>query len=725
MASDKLFNFIVFENDNPLYSKYNFIFESYAHDTGLKNATKIELFEDFLLKNSSTLSTQTYIQDRMKKYFKTDDDNLLNQIKNYLKKYGIIHSVWFNYISVGHTKEYFEQTQFDLIEYPDNFRVQDFVHINYANNGLTKYNFNFELYCADFNLPYYNKLFVFTDMIFRNYKLTNLDKYANTGYYKLLDGYIVLPEFVKYFNLYTYGADVTFLFNYISKKAVSASLASEKSLKFVNWDKFILLNPELNLTDIESAQEYFFSYGQFEYLNMVFNKKETDLLDQIKNNVVSVYLNNNFDVKLSTGFLFSPNNKDFYLITCFHIIEQYMDQRYLYTILENDVLNSSAQFKIIGYDMITDIMVCKYDPELNYNKIFKPNFYNQLFLDIDYTYEPKLAETLYICGNIEFNDNLAMITASVINPTYSGGFDFDFSEGLTPESMLLQSHSFAGTAGSPVIKKYPDNTFKIVGLLIGAQHIDDESDKMLVSLNSQILVNIIYEIVKKWDLLIAQNITDINLIDDITKNGFPKSWLGISAQYNHPSLSFKYKELSNLPYIGGLLITNFMIGFNFKTYEYVYNSADLINYNVIELKGPLLNTTMYKRFLENGSVPIVIKSIYYHDAITNEYNYYDIGKFKNQRPYSRFIYGHQYITMVSSLNSDYYNLFSLIYPRIFIDYYYFNGKTWVFDVEYVGGNSPDWYHDYKDNMGNLYHQHKFEFPLILLPYLNRYVLTKF
>ena len=174
MASDKLFNFLIFENNNLIYSKYNFDFDLYASNININNTsdtsdtsnTKINIFSDFINRNGSTLDKPTFIKPEFKIYFKPITDSIIN----YIAKYGIFHSIWFNYINQIIPLDQIELNQFDLIEYPDYYRIQDFVHITYANNGLTKYNFNFELYASDFGLPIINKLFIFTDFIFRNYK---------------------------------------------------------------------------------------------------------------------------------------------------------------------------------------------------------------------------------------------------------------------------------------------------------------------------------------------------------------------------------------------------------------------------------------------------------------------------------------------------------------------------------------------------------------------------
>ena len=321
-----------------------------------------------------------------------------------------------------------------------------------------------------------------------------------------------------------------------------------------------------------------------------------------------------------------------------------------------------------------------------------------------------------------------------MNENYSGGFMISNSVETIPSSILLQFNTNPGSSGAPVLKGNPDGNIpmEIVGMLIGSLK---EAESTLIAIDNYILLNVIYSIIQRWKLLSVQiqtltTITDannINRIDDFIKNGYPKSWLGISNQYNHPILASTYKELSNLKYIGGLLITNFIIGFNYRDEKFVYSSRELINKNVVKIDGPLINTTMYKRFITNGNIPIVIKSIIYYDGISDEMVKLFVGKFGTQQPYSKFVYAQQYITMVPSNNTGkkYYNIFNFEFAPIIINYYYYDGMRWKEDSESIGGDSEEWYVDYTDNVGNIYHQHKFEYPLILLPYFKEYSISKY
>ena len=718
MASDKLFNFLIYENDKLVYSKYNFDFDMYASIANMIGKTHIEIFENFLKRNESTLDKATILKPEFKKFFKP----ITQQIQTYVKTWGIIHSVWLNYIGITKSTEYFEQNQFDLIILDDVIKIQDFIYSESETNIYTKYNFNFDSYAKDFGISD-NNLVIFTDFIFRNYKLSANTKYIGTSYYNLIDGYIVLPEFKKYFTDFT--SEIS---NYISTTAiVSNNLLSTRKMANIDWIKYTLLNPELPEMTIAEAKNHYIYIGQFMMLILVFIPLIMPAIERARKNVCTVYLNNRIDTPIATGYIYKDNYNNYYMITIYHIIKSYPDQRYIYGIFENDSDNNfAAQFKIIGYDTITDILIGLYDPTLSFNKLYNPDFTKQEYFNIDYSYRPTLGESVYIIGNAGFSDNLTTIKASIMNHNYSGGFNINGGAETTPDSLLLQCVGTPGMSGAPIFKGNSDKSLQIIGMIIGGL---EQIESSLIAINNYIMINVIKSIIQRWNFLQISNITDINKIDDFIKNGYPKCWLGIINQYYHPVLANTYKELANFTYMGGIVITNFIIGYNYRDNEYVYTARDLLDLNVIKLDGPLLNTKIYQRFISSGNIPIVIKSINYFDGIINEPTIAKIGKYGTQVSYSRYIYGNHYTSLNQLSNNTYYNLYTMKFMPITITYYYYDGENWKMDSEIVGSKSPetesDWYVDYTDNMNNIYHQHKFEYPLILLPYFDDYSISNY
>ena len=730
MADDKLFNFLIYRNGQLAISKYNFNFSKFQTaigSTGDLNdpQNKISLFAEFIRRNGSTLQYPTFIKVEYEQFF----DPITADIKAYVSKYGIIHSLWNNYIGIDHNTQFFEEHQFELYPYKDSIRIQDFIYSN-SNFDFNKFNFKFDKYMQDWIISD-NKLVAFTDFIFRNYKSTSYEFYNDSPYRNLPDGYVVLPGFKQYFS----GVNQE-LINYITTYSVSShNSLSDRTLDTTDFTKYSLLNFDLpNFANPTIAKEHFISYGQFEQRILSFKFIRPSPIQEARTGVASVFLKTKNDSPLSTGFLFKQDDDtDIYLITVYHLIARYPDQRYLYAIFENDAINNfSAQFRIIGYDTITDVMVAIYDPSLNYNQLFNVDWYKQIFLNIDYSYKAPPGEVVHLIGNIGFNDNLSTIQTVIMNDNYSGGFGVFGSSETMPNSLLLQFSTSHGTSGSPILQGDPTGTSRlnIIGMLIGSLV---EAQGTLIAIDNYVLLNVIFAIIQKWNLLlslqIANTISDINTVnrvDDFIKNGYPKAWLGIANQYNHPILAGTYKELSNLSYIGGLLVTNFIIGFNYRDENFVYTSRDLIDRNVFQIQGPLINTSMYTKFISNGSVPIIIKSITFYDGIQTEMVKLHIGKFGQQQSYSRFVYAQNYITLLNSDTSkNYYNLYILQFGPIIIEYYYYDGKQWNLETEQIGGNEEEWYVNYSDNIGNIYHQHKFEYPMTLLPYFSNYSISKY
>lgn len=718
MASDKLFNFLIYENGNIVYSKYNFDFNQYANDVNMNNATKIEIFGNFIKRNETDYFNKLTLNPIFKKYFKP----MTQQIQTYIKKWGIIHSVWLNYVGMSQSIEYYEQNQFDLIEYDPVILIQDFLYSESYIYTYTKYNFNFDKYSSDFNIPD-NKLVIFTDFIFRNYKLSIDPKYLDTPYYNLIDGYIVLPEFKKYCIPF-----LQTMRDYISTVApMSNNLLSDRIMSNIDFSKYSLYNQDLPEMTIDQAKEHFIYNGQFQMVKLTYFTKTLKPIEKARKNVCTVYLNNRIDTPVATGFLYKKTQNN-YLVTVYHTIKAYPDQRYIYAIFENDADNNfAAQFRIIGYDIITDILIAIYDPILNFNGLYKPDFSKQEYLEIDYSHKPLVGSSVTIIGNSGLSDNLTTINANIMNHNYSGGFDIDGSAETLPDSLLLQCIGNIGMSGSPVlVNKTNTNSMQIIGIVLGAL---SEIDSSVIAVNNYIVINVIRSIIQRWELLQITGVTGINKIDDFIKNGYPKSWLGIINQYYHPVLANTYKELSNFKYIGGLVITNFIVGYNFRDGKYVYTTRDLVDLNVIKLDGPLLNTKIFNRFISSGNVPIVIKSIRYYDTLLNEPTIAKIGKYGDQVSYSRYVYGNHYTSLNQLSNTNYYNLYTMRFMPITIEYFYYDGKNWQPESEVVGSDGTntdsDWYVDYTDNIGNVYHQHKFEYPLILLPYFEDYSINKY
>ena len=708
----KFYNFLVYDSETKLlkYSKYNFDFVKYYNDFSFLTNDKNILFEHFWSTNNYSFTKPFAVYKQSEKYFKPMTD----EINIYISKYGIIHGNILADISTNVSENILIKQQFDIIPYSEvNYsRIQDFVYINGIDYSYTKYNFNFDTYSEDFKI-YGNKLVVFSDFVVRNYN--------TSGVKEIVGGYGLNPEFKRYFKI---NIDLE---KYLFKSSVNSTL-SYADKNYYNIDFVGYLNDNGDLPRTFTAPEiieHYIRFGQFELRPVPFIKKNKTSIQRTRMACCSVFLKNKTDSPMTVGFLYSfPNDKEKYLVTVHHLIKKYRDQRYVYAIFEQDENVVIAQFKIIGYDIITDILVGIFDYTLNFNKVNNVNIEGFPEIIINYNYLTLVSETISMIGNIGYDDNLSYIDGKIINTRYSGGFNIGNSADTIPESILIQSLGVPGMSGSPVLRGDPlgSGIMECIGMVVGGLKT---TSQVTVAIEGFLLANIITRIIENWNLyIIAPNITNQATIDNFVKNGFPKSWLGITNQYNHPIVAGMYKELANLSYTGGLLLTNFIIGFNVRDETFVYSANDLVDRNVIKFTGPLLTTELYNRFITNGSVPLVIVSISYFDSMTATFIKSFVGKFGKQEPYSNFVYGNSYIASYE-LPGNYYNKFRFEYSPIRIEYYYYNGESWIFDTESIGGNSHDWYITYSDNAGNNYYQHLFEFPQILVPYVNDYSISKY
>jgi hypothetical protein len=151
----------------------------------------------------------------------------------------------------------------------------------------------------------------------------------------------------------------------------------------------------------------------------------------------------------------------------------------------------------------------------------------------------------------------------------------------------------------------------------------------------------------------------------------------------------------------------------------------LAEQSVIKLDTPLLNTQLYRRFLDSGKEPIVLKTMAFYDGFTGEYQKFQLGKFGNQVGMHRFTYGltTSGVFPTSKMGDDYYNSLVGYRPSVVVEYCYYDGNNWIEETETIGGNDESWYTSYTDTLGNKILQHKFDYPIPLLAYTKPYVLS--
>jgi len=705
LENKQFYNFIIYDpvSYKPLYTRYNFNFDLYKSDFGLSpDLPQYNTFTNFFNRAGFDWAKPYYLPVEYIKYF----GPVTEEMELYIDYYGFSFHYGYLAVVVPETFVYYgvlRRAQCELVYYDDNQvrRLQDY----YYDDGqmiYTKYNFDFDSYAKDFNL-YGNKLLIFTDFTIR---CVNLSGVVNTS-----QSYGLPEQFKKYF----YFIPNDDLKIYISYYGVNSVLTNDyRNYYNIDFDRFVEVNPSLKpFLDPKYAKEFYIRKGQFEFYNVPFYYTPNNKYDKLRESccVVSTLSGNT-----STGFLCKTSDlpEYRYLVTCYHLVSK--TDLYVYgdfQLKQVDTYSSTttrAQFKIIGYDIIADVLLALFDPTLSYNVVNGiSNLDNYVSIPINYNADITNGSNIFTMGNIQNNNFLSLNFGNVVDKDYTGLFN----ETSRPPSYLLNTILSFGSSGSPIFYESDNGNINVIGMV--NSYMKDNS-QYSIGIKGFFLNNIIESLINNYvyySIIYANNIVRYN---NSIKYGYNTCWLGVVSEYWTPISKLEFKQLENLNYTGGVLIKNFILGFNTSTNQKIYSASNLNKKEVFVLNGPLLNSNMYKKFLTSGNVPIVLVSASYFDSLYSNYIVRNFGKFSNQVALSYLLYGCQSIGTYSINDPSITNTFKLLYPDITFTYYYYNGSNWVLETEVIGGNDPSWYVEYSDNYGNKFYQHRFQFPLILLDY---------
>jgi len=711
---DTVYSFSVYEYGILAYSKYTFNFDKYLLDYIYNlphNPTKSTIFHHFLINNDTDLNKPYSVKDDLKKYF----NPMNNDVINYNEKYGYSFSL--NYMqSVNPTgyinKDIIFEHQFELVEYSNDGlrRLQDYIYYNDFTLYYTKYNFDFDTYKNDWNVHSYNKLLAFTDFALRTQYL-NHTIIGDYGYGEPRD------DFKKYF------IQSSKLQQFLVKYSVTSIYTKVyNSFPNIDWNNYKILNPDIPFDTVDGLQEYYIRDGQFEQRHVTFIQAINYNVYEKTQSIVTIEGG-------GTGFLYNGSiynivnkKKMVYLVTCYHIIEDLKNKNVINASVNYYIENSNEQicktlaFRIIGYDFFYDLLIGLYDPTLDYNKEFNSNLDIKTVptLNIDGTTSLEKNSNVYTIANIGKIDTNVLIEGKLMNNNYRGNYKSTFVLG-TQESFLINFYTEGGCSGSPLFQENNDNC---IGMIVGST---GNQNQYTIAISNFYLSILAFNAIQKWyGFLKFFPVYNIKTLDHYISDIFSKKWLGTLCRYYHHNLSSIWSQFNNFNYDAGLVLIDFIIGFNKKTKKFITNTLDLDKYNVVPLNTPLLNTKMYERFINSGRVPIIIKSIFTFENVESDYNYFNFGLKDGQYGYTTFTFNCAQIKSVVN-ERKYRNTFKRLFPQLNITYYYYNGNTWIEDNEIVGGNTPDWYNDYLTEDGRLLSQHKFEYPLTLLYLLNPYI----
>jgi hypothetical protein len=699
-----------------LYTKYNFNYDKYALDYGLDPTKKVLVFKDFLKRNGTTYDKPYTVNEEFTQYF----NPITSEIINYMVRYG--YTVHPNYMHRESPDSYIPDEQliaeqFDLIEYTDDEiqRLQDYFFTeNKLGLNFTKHNFQFDKYSNDFKV-YGSKLWIFTDFVVRCINLSG----AVLGFF----GYGLPEMFEQYF------APVKGLNEYLIQYCVTSIYdIVYKNVKNINWESYKNMNPDLHPdATIPQLIDHYYLYGQFELREFDYNVLPNPENYEVLNSIATVYGVGQQDC--AAGFLYSNviNYTKIYMITCYHLIAENKNKTTIRASLSYQNVNNAikqpetviAEFLIIGYDRGTDICISVYDPTLPWNIQAKVDISQFRPLLIDLNDEVKKGDLVTYYGNPQNVIPEASLTGYVIDNKYAGPFTKTFEVGR-PSSILINVYGQGGVSGGPLfITK--EGKLKLIGMI---NSFPADMNQYTQALNSFLLSQVIQNAITRYPVL--ERIYANNIVELQYQIQFPigTRWLGCVMEYFNSSDSrYRYRELYNFKYLGGMIISKFILGFNPVTRRYVTNNNELSDLNIIQLKTPLLNTNMYRRFLRSGNVPIVIKSITYYNGNIGSYQEFFFGKYGDQVGFGDFSYG---ITPVGTFfisdlkrPEKFFNTSYVLYQQIIIKYFFNNGVDWVEEEETVKFTNDDLIIN-KNSVGNIYLQNPLDFPVTTAPYLKPY-----
>ena len=713
-------NFDVFDPTTKklLYSKYSFNFDKFVNDFPDNNLEiwKPGVFRQFLEMNTIDYNSKTTIKPELIKYF----NPITQEMINYNNKYG--YCIHYNKRASSFPDIFIDPVtlsnqQFDMIQYK-NFEIniiQDFI-MELDNKMYTKLNFDFTNYSNDFNI-YGSKLLIFTDFINRIIRLS--DGYIpgfpdNFGPY----GYILHEQFKKYF------FDIPDLKDYIINNGIiSMNKSIRKNIFNIDFISYGKINTDLSHLkgNIPQLQNHFNTKGQFELKQIPLFPEILSEINKKKTAIGTVYTPSG----VCTGFLSSLypfDDLNIFLITCFHIVDKLDDFNTIKATFQSDTQNVTAEFLMSSHDIYTDIWVGRFNPSSSYNisrKVSLSGFEKIIFND---NYKLNVGDNVSTFGNIGLSDNITYLSGKVMDPTYSGSFKSTSTLSI-PDTILMNMHLTTGCSGSPIfLQDLINNKLICVGMVNGTL---TNQQQYSTGINVNTLAAFYRSSILKPKPVRLSPFNQ-GALYLTSRNNF-KKWLGIIYSYYHPQLSIvKNPVLFSLNWVGGLVVENFITGFDFVNEKFITNYRDLTKQNIIQIETPLLSTRMYYNFINNAKIPLVIKSASFYDGINLEYKKITFGKFNNQDSYSKFIYGCVSSYELFNPNSKSLSPVLGIYSDITLEYYYFNGIEWILETEIISGNGPEKYNNYELKIsGSSYTQHALEYPEFLFSYDKPYPEIEF
>ena len=647
MEDEYLYNFLVYdENEKLLYSQFNFNFELYKSTNFISSENKNYLWKSFIIQNYILLLLNNKTYNSPFLTFETEYRTLIHKYMNEPEYIMMLQKI--------NTLPYMLHDT--MIRYFTNMTptIETFISTyGFLHNVNVKNQFNVIPYPVnemnDMNLI---QIFSFIDSDNKTYNKYNFDFEKYSIYFKIFsnklviftdfllrNSYLILnenmelhPFFKSFFKTTNDGIEDT-------------EYVSPDNYKNIDFLLFQLRNDIIN-EEVTVTKKKFITTYQFERKKISFYK-EISKPNLIKESVANILTNSS---TCYAGFLVDLaefKNDGNFLITTTKILEDTNSS--FSAIFENKIF----KFNIIGYDILTGILVGH-----NIEKIHVER------LKIKMTTKIKEFENIVIVNATNH------IRGVVSNIHYIEEIKCAVLEnGLLPEKILIDCHNYNNIIGSPIFVNDDNlNDSCCISMIV-------ETIPNVISCQPYILYNVIDYIISEF-----KETSKISTF-------YPKAWLGIKSHY----FNMTRDTYDNMPYIGGLVIDDFAVGYNNTTNEVIYSldppkQSCTTSDKIIKIDGILLNSKIHSHKL-----PIIIKSI----TMSNKKFYF--GKYNKQESYTFFTYG----------------LFPKMNQKINIEYLYLSETGWIEDTEYIGGDAKD---SFVNTTSTGIYQHKLEYPAFLWNY---------
>ena len=268
---------------------------------------------------------------------------------------------------------------------------------------------------------------------------------------------------------------------------------TRKNLYNIDWRNYAQLTG-LPPDNDAALKEHYIRTGQFLRYEIRFKPQKVSEYKKYLKSIAIVSGQTTAGSKTGAGFLYRNFNRpdEIYLITTNHLLskENLESFKALFEVVDqtNEIISTTAEFKVIGRDIYTDIIVSMFDPNLFYNKTFGVDLRSYEPLSIDIESEISEGDKINIIGSIGSLDNKTLITGQIMDPHFNGSFITGAYS--VPECLLIDVNVSTGLSGAPVFLE-KNNKFSLVGMVILCFSVGDNGQYCvsLIGFTLEVIIN--------------------------------------------------------------------------------------------------------------------------------------------------------------------------------------------------------------------------------------------